>query len=151
MIRTGSILEKIARMTRVMRLRRHVQAIADTVGAMSPAELLQLRDFMGSIAATTGGDSNERSVETPSHKRDYVLNALAAMCVERQLNSDSAIVRSRYIARWLIQAIHLSVGEDDPGLRAIYRKAVTIVRNVQAISAAPRLESWFVGNNKKAS
>jgi hypothetical protein len=138
-------------MTRVMRQRRHVQAVADAVGAMSQAELLQLRDFMGSVAGTTGGDVSERGTESHSHKPDDVLIALAAMSVERQLNSDSAIVRIRYIARWLMQAIHLTVGEDDPGVRAIYRKAVAIVRVVQSTSVPSNQRSWFIGNDKKAS
>jgi|GEM_PF-6332044 len=150
MKKASLILEKIARMTRVMRLRRHLQAIADTVGAMSRTELLQLRDFMGSVAAT-GGDVIERGAEPRSHKSDDVLDALGALSVERQLNSDSAIVRIRYIARWLMKAIHLTVGEEDPGVRAIYRKAVGIVRVVQSASAPSNQRSWFIASDKKAS
>ncbi|HEX3896835.1 MAG TPA: hypothetical protein VHW73_11540 [Rudaea sp.] len=147
----GLILEKIARMTRAMRLRRHVQAVADAVGAMSPAELLQLRDFMASLAAAAGDDASERGAEPRSHRPDDILHALGAMSIERQLNSDSAIVRIRYIARWLMQAIHLTVGVDDPGVRAIYRKAVAIVRVVQSTSAPSTQRSWFIARDKKAS
>jgi hypothetical protein len=147
----GLILEKIARMTRAMRLRRHVQAVADAVGAMSPAELLQLRDFMASLAAAAGDDASERGAEPHSHRPDDILHALGAMSIERQLSSDSAIVRIRYIARWLMQAIHLTVGVDDPGVRVIYRKAVAIVRVVQSTSAPSTQRSWFIARDKKAS
>lgn len=148
----GLILEKIARMTRAMRLRRHVQAVADAVGAMSPAELLQLRDFMASLAAAAGDDdASERCAEPRSHRPDDILHALGAMSIERQLNSDSAIVRIRYIARWLMQAIHLTVGVDDPGVRVIYRKAVAMVRVVQSTSAPSTQRSWFIARDKKAS
>ena len=145
----GSILERIARVTRVMRLRRHAQAIADAVRAMSRTELLQLRDVVGSIAATVGGDSTARG--TPPLKPNDVLDALVTMSVERQLNSDSAIVRIRYIARWLTQTVRLAVGVEEPSVQAIYRKAVAVLRLVQNASEPSRQRSWFIGNDKKVS
>ena len=150
MNKASVILEKIARMKRAVRLRRHAEAIAEAVRSMSQMELIQLRESTGVVVAP-GGDLTEGHAEPSVHTPDALLEALSAMSVERQLNSSSALVRIRYIARWLVQAIHLTVGKEDPGISAIYRKAAAIVRNVQAVSPPPRLESWFVGNDKKAS
>jgi hypothetical protein len=142
MKKTALILEKIARLTRVIRLKRHANAVAEAVGAMSQQELLQLSASLESLSA---------SVELPTQPSGDVLDAISAFSIDRQLNSDSAIVRLRYIARWLMQTIHLTVGNDDAEVRAIYRNAVAILRSVQAVPAPSAKHSWFIRDRKKVS
>jgi hypothetical protein len=150
MNKAGLILEKIARLTRVIRLKRHTSAIADAVGAMSPTELLQLRSAIESVASSIDSSASDRRVEGKPTTPDSILDELSKISLDRQLNSDSAIVRIRYIARWLTQVIHLTVGEDNADVRAIYRNAVTILRRAQ--SANPSQEkSWFITKDKKVS
>jgi hypothetical protein len=150
MNKAGLILEKIARLTRVIRLKRHSSAIADAVGAMSPTELLQLRSAIESVASSVDSSASDRRVEGKPSTPDSILDELSKISLDRQLNSDSAIVRIRYIARWLTQVIHLTVGEDNADVRTIYRNAVAILRRAQ--SASPTQEkSWFITKDKKVS
>ena len=150
MNKAGLILEKIARLTRVIRLKRHSSAIADAVGAMSPTELLQLRSAIESVASSVDSSASDRRVEGKPSTPDSILDELSKISLDRQLNSDSAIVRIRYIARWLTQVIHLTVGEDNADVRTIYRNAVAILRRAQ--SASPTQEkSWFITKSKKVS
>ena len=149
MKKAGLILEKIARLTRVIRLKRHAGAIADAVGAMSPGELLQLRASIESISASLGSESNKRADDTRRKMPQDILDTLTNISVERQLSSDSAIVRIRYIARWLTQVVQLTVGEDNADIRAIYRSAVGILRRVQGANPQPR--TWFITKDKKIS
>ncbi|HEX4480360.1 MAG TPA: hypothetical protein VH082_06090, partial [Rudaea sp.] len=81
-------------------------------------------------------------------ERDF--ETLNAITNDRQLSSESAIVRMRYIAKWLTQTIHLTVETDDRDLREIYRKAVAVVRSVQAVAAEPRQGAWFISDKKRA-
>jgi hypothetical protein len=150
MNKAGLILEKIARLTRVIRLKRHASAIADAVGAMSPTELLQLRGAIESVASSIDSSASERRVQGHRTSPDDILDELGKMSFDRQLNSDSAIVRIRYIARWLTQVIHLTVGEDNADVRAIYRNAVAIVRRVQSTNPTQE-KSWFITKDKKVS
>jgi len=149
MNRTQSIIKRIGRLTRSIRLKRHADAIASYVQAMAPVDMLQLRahietSFQALVAARTvaapaEGAKTERDFET-----------LTAITNDRQLSSDSAIVRMRYIAKWLTQTIHLTVETDDRDLREIYRKAVAVVRSVQAVAAEPRQGAWFISDKKRA-
>jgi hypothetical protein len=150
MNKAGLILEKIARLTRVIRLKRHASAIADAVGAMSPTELLQLRGAIDSIASSIDSSATERHADGHRSTPDSILNELSNMSFDRQLNSDSAIVRIRYIARWLTQVIHLTVGEDNADVRVIYRNAVAILRRVQSTNPTQE-KSWFITKDKKVS
>jgi hypothetical protein len=150
MNKASVILEKIARMKRAVRLRRHAEAIAEAVRSMSQMELIQLRESTGAVVAP-GGGSTEGHAEPSVHTPDDLLEALSAMSVERQLNSKSALVRIRYIARWLVHVIHLAVGEEEPKVRGIYLKAVTILRAVQDTPESPVQRSWFISSDKKVS
>jgi hypothetical protein len=149
MNRTQSIIKRIGRLTRSIRLKRHADAIASYVQAMAPVDMLQLRAHIETsfqtfaaappVAAPAEGTKTDRDFET-----------LAAITNDRQLSSDSAIVRMRYIAKWLTQTIHLTVETDDRDLREIYRKSVAVVRSVQAVAAEPRQGAWFITNKKRA-
>jgi hypothetical protein len=149
MNRTQAIIKRIGRLTRSIRFKRHADAIAAYVQAMAPVDLLQLRtnieaSFQSIVAAPVvrapiDGDKTERDFE-----------ALNAITNDRQLSSDSSIVRMRYIAKWLTQTIHLTVETDDRDLREIYRKAVAVVRSVQAVAAEPRQGAWFISDKKRA-
>jgi len=149
MNRTQSIIKRIGRLTRSIRLKRHADAIAAYVQAMAPVDMLQLRTYIEScfqsfaaappVATSTEGTKAERDFET-----------LSGITNDRQLSSDSAIVRMRYIAKWLTQAIHLTVETDDRDLREIYRKSVAVVRSVQAVAAEPRQGAWFISDKKRA-
>jgi hypothetical protein len=120
---------------------------------MSPGERLQLRstiEFLSRGIHSSGTASREGESARP----DRTLDELVKQSVDRQLDSDSAIVRIRYIARWLVQTIHLAVGVEDADIRTIYRKAVTILRNVQNAQRAhdaSRSDAWFISDEKKAS
>lgn len=150
MNKAGLILEKIARLTRAIRLKRHASAIADAVGAMSPAALLQLRGAIESVASSIDSPPGERRVQGHRTSPDVILDELSKISVDRQLNSDSAVVRIRYIARWLTQVIHLTVGEDNADIRAIYRNAVAILRHTQSTNSSQE-KSWFITKDKKVS
>jgi ribosomal protein L12E/L44/L45/RPP1/RPP2 len=149
MNRTQSIIKRIGRLTRSIRLKRHADAIAAYVQAMAPVDLLQLRSNIAAVfqsiaaapavSALADGEKTERDFES-----------LNAMTNDRQLSSDSSIVRLRYIAKWLAQTIHLTVETEDRDLREIYRKAVAVVRSVQAVAAEPRQGAWFIADKKRA-
>jgi hypothetical protein len=151
MNRTQSIIKRIGRLTRSIRLKRHADAIAAYVQAMAPVDLLQLRTYIESCfqsAASAAPVAPTTSADVPKSERDF--ETLNAMTNDRQLSSDSAIVRMRYIAKWLTQAIHLTVETDDRDLREIYRKSVAVVRSVQAVAAEPRQGAWFISDKKRA-
>ena len=151
MNRTQSIIKRIGRLTRSIRLKRHADAIAAYVQAMAPVDLLQLRTYIESCfqsAAVATPALPSASADVPKAERDF--ETLNAMTNDRQLSSDSAIVRMRYIAKWLTQAIHLTVETDDRDLREIYRKSVAVVRSVQAVAAEPRQGAWFISDKKRA-
>jgi hypothetical protein len=149
MNRTQSIIQRIGRLTRSIRLKRHADAIAAYVQAMAPVDLLQLRanieaSFQGIVAA----QAVRAPIEGARPEGDF--ETLNAMTNDRQLSSDSSIVRMRYIAKWLTQTIHLTVETDDRDLREIYRKAVAVVRSVHAVAAEPRRGAWFISDKKRA-
>ena len=150
MNKAGLILEKIARMTRAIRLKRHASAIADAVDAMLPTELLQLRSAIESVASGIDSSPSERRVQAHQTSPDVILDEVSKISVDRQLNSDSAIVRIRYIARWLTQVIHMTVGENNADIRAIHRNAVAILRRAQSTNPTQE-KSWFITNDKKVS
>jgi hypothetical protein len=143
------ILDRIGRLTRTIRLKRHLSAIADAVKAMPHAELVQFRAAVDSAVSV----NDMPSVSSDGRpERDRIIDALNELAVDRQLNSDSAIVRVRYAAKWLTQAVRLTVGSDDAEVREIHRSAVTILRSANVASGAPaRQDAWFIGNNKRAS
>ncbi len=150
MNRTQSIIKRIGRLTRSIRLKRHADAIAAYVQAMAPVDMLQLRTHIESafqsFAAAPAVQASP--ADLPKSERDF--ETLTAITNDRQLSSDSAIVRMRYIAKWLAQTIHLTVETDDRDLREIYRKSVAVVRSVQAVAAEPRQGAWFISNKKRA-
>ena len=150
MNRTQSIIKRIGRLTRSIRLKRHADAIAAYVQAMAPVDLLQLRTYIESCfqSAAAAPALPALPADVPKTERDF--ETLNAMTNDRQLSSDSAIVRMRYIAKWLTQAIHLTVETDDRDLREIYRKSVAVVRSVQAVAAEPRQGAWFISDKKRA-
>lgn len=149
MNRTQSIIKRIGRLTRSIRLKRHADAIAAYVQAMAPVDLLQLRTYIEScFQSFAAAPTPALPSDLPKAERDF--ETLSAMMNDRQLASDSAIVRMRYIAKWLTQAIHLTVETDDRDLREIYRKSVAVVRSVQAVAAEPRQGAWFISDKKRA-
>jgi len=150
MNRTQSIIKRIGRLTRSIRLKRHADAIAAYVQAMAPVDMLQLRTYIESCfqSFAAAPPAPVTSADVPKAERDF--ETLTAITNDRQLASDSAIVRMRYIAKWLTQAIHLTVETDDRDLREIYRKSVAVVRSVQAVAAEPRQGAWFISDKKRA-
>ena len=150
MNRTQSIIKRIGRLTRSIRLKRHADAIAAYVQAMAPVDLLQLRTYIESCFQSFAAApvAPMSPADLPKVERDF--ETLNSMTNDRQLSSDSAIVRMRYIAKWLTQAIHLTVETDDRDLREIYRKSVAVVRSVQAVAAEPRQGAWFISDKKRA-
>jgi hypothetical protein len=154
MSRTQSILDRIARLTRSVRLKRHITAIADAVKALSASDAVQLRallDNAAESAAATPDAAPNPNAAVDSLSAEPVFEALNELSVDRQLRSDSAIVRVRYIAKWLNQAIRLTVGHADPQLREIHRNAVAIVRGIQVVPGVARKESWFITKDKRVS
>ena len=151
MNRTQSIIKRIGRLTRSIRLKRHADAIAAYVQAMAPGDLLLLRTYIDSCfqsAAAAASTTPMAAADIPKTERDF--EALTAMTNDRQRAADSAIVRMRYIAKWLTQASHLTGETDDRDLREIYRKSVAVVRSVQAVAAEPRQGAWFISDKKRA-
>ena len=150
MNRTQSIIKRIGRLTRSIRLKRHADAIAAYVQAMAPVDMLQLRTYIESCFQSFAAAPivPASSTDVPKAERDF--ETLSSITNDRQLSSDSAIVRMRYIAKWLTQAIHLTVETDDRDLREIYRKSVAVVRSVQAVAAEPRQGAWFISDKKRA-
>lgn len=150
MNRTQSIIKRIGRLTRSIRLKRHADAIASYVQAMAPVDMLQLRTYIESSFQSFAAAPPAPALpsDVPKSERDF--ETLTAITNDRQLSSDSAIVRMRYIAKWLTQAIHLTVETDDRDLREIYRKSVAVVRSVQAVAAEPRQGAWFISDKKRA-
>jgi hypothetical protein len=148
-----SIIDRIARLTRSIRLKRHIAAIADAVKAMSAADAIQLRALLDNAAENTAAkpDSAVSSDVGNTASSEPVFEALNELCVDRQLFSDSAIVRVRYVAKWLNQAIRLTVGHADPQLRDIHRQVVSIVRGIQQVPGVSRKDSWFITKDKRAS
>ncbi|MEP6484316.1 MAG: hypothetical protein ABJB01_07695 [Rudaea sp.] len=152
MSKASLILEKVARLTRVIRLKRHIGAIAQAVESMTPSDLLQLRAAFDNAALHFDASSLPKNEESdPRHFADRILDALNAMSIDRHLASDSAIVRVRYVAKWLAQAIRLTVGSADTDLQGLHRRAVAILRGVQGDPGANRQKSWFLGGDKKVS
>ncbi len=149
MNRTQSIIKRIGRLTRAIRFKRHADAIAAYVQAMAPVDMLQLRaNIEASFQSLAAAPAAHAAADGLKTERDF--EALNAMTNDRQLSSESAIVRMRYIAKWLTQTIHLTVETDDRDLREIYRKAVAVVRSVQAVAAEPRQGAWFISDKKRA-
>ncbi len=146
MSRTRTIIDKIARLTRVVRLKRHLAAVADAVKNMSPADLQQLR-----VQLDAALDGARTGPAAPPPAGSDLIETLGELCLDRQLSSDSAIVRIRYVAKWLGQVIRLTVGSDDLDIRELHRSAVTVLRSVQGASASARGASWFISNDKKVS
>ncbi len=148
-----SILDRIARLTRSVRLKRHITAIADAVKTMSASDAIQLRALLdsaaenGSALSDTGLLGHAGGAASP----EPVFEALNELSVDRQLFSDSAIVRVRYVAKWLNQALRLTVGHADPQLRDIHRQVVSIVRGIQQVPGVSRKESWFITKDKRVS
>ena len=77
MNRTQSIIKRIGRLTRSIRLKRHADAIAAYVQAMAPVDMLQLRTYIESSfqsfaaappvpAPSADGSKAERDFETLS-------------------------------------------------------------------------------------
>jgi len=127
MSKTSLILERIARLTRVIRLKRHINTIAQAVDAMTSNDLLQLRAALEHASMHFDASSLPKSEDAdPRRLADRIIDALNAMSIDRHLDSDSAIVRVRYIAKWLAQAIRLTVGSSDVDLQTFHRRAVTI-------------------------
>ena len=150
MNRTQSIIKRIGRLTRSIRLKRHADAIAAYVQAMAPVDMLQLRTYIESSFQSFAAAPPVPAPSTDGSKAERDFETLSAITNDRQLSSDSAIVRMRYIAKWLTQAIHLTVETDDRDLREIYRKSVAVVRSVQAVAAEPRQGAWFISDKKRA-
>ena len=149
MNRTQSIIKRIGRLTRSIRLKRHADGIAAYVQAMAPVDMLQLRAYIESCFQSFAA-SPPVPMPADGTKAERDFETLNAITNDRQLSSDSAIVRMRYIAKWLTQTIHLTVETDDRDLRDIYRKAVAVVRSVQAVAAEPRQGAWFISDKKRA-
>ena len=148
-----SIIDRIARLTRSVRLKRHIAAIADAVKTMSAADAIQLRALLDSAAenAATKPDAAPSHDAGKASSPEPVFEALNELSVDRQLFSDSAIVRVRYVAKWLNQAIRLTVGHADPQLRDIHRQVVSIVRGIQQVPGVSRKDSWFITKDKRVS
>jgi hypothetical protein len=116
---------------------------------MSPVDMLQLRaNIEASFQSLAATPAPAKPTDVIKSERDF--ETLNAITNDRQLSSESAIVRMRYIAKWLTQTIHLTVETDDRDLREIYRKAVAVVRSVQAVAAEPRQGAWFISDKKRA-
>ena len=150
MNRTQLIIKKIGRLTRSIRMKRHADAIAAYVQAMAPIDTLQLRTAIESSFQSLAAGSAVAPAPTDVSKAERDFETLSAMSNDRQLSSDSAIVRIRYIAKWLTQTIHLTAETEDRDLREIYRKAVAVVRSVQAVATEPRQGAWFIKDKKRA-
>ena len=150
MNRTQLIIKKIGRLTRSIRMKRHADAIAAYVQAMAPIDMLQLRTAIEASFQSLAAASTVAATPTDVPKAERDFETISAMSNDRQLYSDSAIVRIRYIAKWLTQTIHLTAETEDRDLREIYRKAVAVVRSVQAVATEPRQGAWFIKDKKRA-